>query len=150
MVRVKVYTEFGKWCLNEIRGLKEGVELEGIFNPINNAFDFKWKGEDAMLWIGHNAEVITPHWEEASARAILRNRIHDLLPEQYMMLSEPVSVMYQGACDEAPHPVKITMVGRYGKLGHCKLVSDVDQLFSINDATPEECLEILNKLPMQQ
>ena len=101
-----------------------------------------------MLWIGHNAEIITPHWEEASARAILRNRIHDLLPGQYMMLSEPVTIMYQGACDEVPHPVKITMVGRYGKLGHCKLVSEDDQLFSIQDVTPEECMEILNKLPM--
>ena len=148
-VRVKIYTEFDRWCLAEIRGLKEGKELEGVVNTQNNAFDFKWNGEDAMLWIGHNAEILVPHWEEASARAILRNRIHDLLPEQYMMLSEPVSIMYQGACDEVPHPVKITMVGRYGKLGHCKLVSEVDQFFSINDATPEECLSILNKLPMQ-
>ena len=148
-VRVKIYTDFGKCCLEEIRGLKEGTELEGVVNPINNAFDFKWKGEDAMLWIGHNAEVITPHWEETSARAILRNRIHDLLPEQYMMLSEPVSIMYQGACDEVPHPVKITMIGRYGKLGQCKLVSEMDQLFSLNDATPDECLKILNKLPLQ-
>lgn len=145
-VRVKVYTEFGKWCLNEIRGLKEGVELEGIFNPINNAFDFKWNGDDAMLWIGHNAEVITPHSEESSARAILRNRIHDLLPEQYMMLPEPVTIMYQGACDEVPHPVKVTMVGRYGKLGHCKLVSECDQLFSLNEITSDECLDILKSI----
>ena len=148
-VRVKIYTEFGKCCLAEIRGLKEGTELEGVVNPRNNAFDFKWNGEDAMLWIGHNAEVITPHWEKASAHAILRNRIHDLLPEQYIVLSEPITIMFQGACDEVPHPVKITMVGRYGKLGHSKLVSEADQLFSINDATPEECLEILNKLSMQ-
>ena len=144
--RVRIYTEFGKNCLAEIRCLKEGVELEGVFNTQNNAFDFKWNGEDAMLWVGHNAEVITPHWEEASARAILRNRIHDLHPGQCMMLSKPINIMYQGACDEVPHPVKITMVGRYGKLGHCKLVSEVDQLYSLNEATPEECLAILNSL----
>lgn len=57
-VRVKVFTEFGKWCLFEIRGLKEGTELEGRFNPRNNAFDFTWNGGDAMLWVGHNAEII--------------------------------------------------------------------------------------------
>lgn len=145
-VRVKIYTKFGKYCLSEIRGLKEGAELEGILNPVNMAFDFKWKGEDAMLWVGHNAEVLSTHWEEASARAILRERIKDLLPGQQEMLSEPVEIMYQGAVDECPHPVKIKEVGRYGKLGHCKLVSEVDQLFSINDATPEECLSILDNL----
>ena len=51
-------TEFGKWCLAEIRGLKEGTELEGKFNPRNNAFDFSWQGQDAMLWIGQNGELI--------------------------------------------------------------------------------------------
>ena len=56
--RVKVFTEMGKWCLFEIKGLKEGTVLSGIFNPINKAFDFKWKGEDAMLWIGANAELV--------------------------------------------------------------------------------------------
>lgn len=57
-VRVKIYTEFGKCCLAEIRGLKDGTELEGVINPRNNAFDFKWNGQDAMLWIGHNGELI--------------------------------------------------------------------------------------------
>lgn len=56
--RVKVTTEFGKWCLAEIRGLIEGTELEGKFNPQNNAFDFSWQGQDAMLWIGQNGELI--------------------------------------------------------------------------------------------
>lgn len=55
---VKVTTELGKWCLAEIRGLKEGTELEGKFNPRNNAFDFSWQGQDAMLWIGQNGELI--------------------------------------------------------------------------------------------
>lgn len=57
--RVKVITEFGKWCLMEIRGLKEGTELEGSYNPRNKAFDFSWNGQDAMLWVGQNAELIT-------------------------------------------------------------------------------------------
>ena len=148
-VRVKIYTGFGKCCLAEIRELKEGVELEGVFNPRNNAFDFKWNGEDAMLWIGHNAEILTPHWEEASARAILRNRINDLLPSQYEKLSEPVEILYQEEGAEEPYKVKITEVGRYGKRGSCRLVSEYDQLYSINEATPEECLKILHKLPIR-
>lgn len=56
--RVKVLTEFGYWCLAEIRGLKEGQELEGRYNPVNKAFDFSWNGHDAMLWIGQNGELI--------------------------------------------------------------------------------------------
>lgn len=56
--RVKVLTEFGKWCLCEIRGLKEGTILEGKYNPVNKAFDFSYNGEDAMLWIGQNGELI--------------------------------------------------------------------------------------------
>lgn len=57
--RVKVTTDFGYWCLAEIRGLKEGTELEGVYNPRNKAFDFSWHGQDAMLWVGQNAELIT-------------------------------------------------------------------------------------------
>lgn len=56
--KVKVLTEFGYWCLNEIRGLKEGTILEGLYNPKNKAFDFTYKGQDAMLWVGENAELI--------------------------------------------------------------------------------------------
>lgn len=55
---VKVTTDFGYWCLAEIRGLKEGTVLEGKYNPVNNAFDFSWQGQDAMLWIGQNGELI--------------------------------------------------------------------------------------------
>lgn len=51
-------TDFGYWCLAEIRGLKEGTELEGRYNPVNKAFDFTWNGNDAMLWIGQNGELI--------------------------------------------------------------------------------------------
>lgn len=56
--RVKVLSDFGYWCLAEIRGLKEGTIVEGRFNPVNNAFDFSYNGQDAMLWIGHNGELI--------------------------------------------------------------------------------------------
>ncbi|KXU57873.1 hypothetical protein [Prevotella bivia] len=58
-VRVKIITEFGKYCLYEIHGLKEGTELEGRYNPANKAFDFTWRGTDAMLWVGQNAELIS-------------------------------------------------------------------------------------------
>lgn len=56
--RVKVSTDFGYWCLAEIRGLEEGTELEGRYNSINKAFDFTWNGQGAMLWIGQNGELI--------------------------------------------------------------------------------------------
>lgn len=56
--RVKVTTDFGYWCLAEIRGLKEGTVLEGVYNLRNKAFDFSWHGQDAMLWVGQNAEII--------------------------------------------------------------------------------------------
>lgn len=54
---VNVQTEFGRHCLYEIKGLKEGEILEGLYNPKNNAFDFYWNGEGAMLWIGQNGEL---------------------------------------------------------------------------------------------
>lgn len=56
--RVKALTEFGYWCLAEIRGLKEGTVLEGRYNPKNKAFDFTYNGQDAMLWIGENAVLL--------------------------------------------------------------------------------------------
>ena len=52
--RVKVQTERGYWLLAEIRGLKEGTELTGRYCERNNAFDFDWNGQDAMLWIENN------------------------------------------------------------------------------------------------
>ena len=45
---VKVLTDFGYWCLAEIRGLKEGTILEGRFNPKNKAFDFSYNGQDCI------------------------------------------------------------------------------------------------------
>lgn len=56
--KVKVTTEFGYWCLFEIKGLKEGTVVEGRFNPNNNSFDFSWNGMDSMLWIGQNGELV--------------------------------------------------------------------------------------------
>lgn len=55
---VKVQTSFGKYSLNEIRGLKEGEVLEGWYNKQNKAFDFTYKGNDAMLWVDQNCELI--------------------------------------------------------------------------------------------
>lgn len=56
---VKVTTSWGATCLREIRGLKEGDVLEGLYTPINKAFDFTFNGESAMLWIGENARLIS-------------------------------------------------------------------------------------------
>ena len=61
--RVKIITDFGYWCLAEIRGLKEGTILESRYNPINKAFDFSWNGQDAMLWIEQNGELISTEKE---------------------------------------------------------------------------------------
>ena len=75
-VKVKIFTEFGYWCLAEIRGLKEGTILEGSYNPENNAFDFTYQGQDAMLWVNQNAELIsaedtTPaYWGRTRSEAI--------------------------------------------------------------------------------
>lgn len=55
---VEVKTEFGKYCLWEIKGLKEGVILEGRYNPVNKAFDFSFNGQEAMLWIGQNGRLV--------------------------------------------------------------------------------------------
>ena len=56
--RVKVLTEFGYWCLAEIRGLKEGTVLECRYIPKIKAFDFTYNGQDAMLWIVENAVLL--------------------------------------------------------------------------------------------
>lgn len=56
---VKVSTKFGACCLWEIKGLKEGTILDGVYNPANKAFDFVFNGEDAMLWIGEDGELIS-------------------------------------------------------------------------------------------
>lgn len=56
---VKVSTKFGAYCLWEIKGLKEGIILDGIYNPANKAFDFTFNGEDAMLWIGEDGKLVS-------------------------------------------------------------------------------------------
>lgn len=55
---VKVSTERGYWLLTEIRGLKEGTVVEGKYNADKERFDFSWRGQDAMLIVGENCEVL--------------------------------------------------------------------------------------------
>ena len=56
---VKVSTEMGYWCLAEIRCLKEETDLEDRYKHINKAFYFTFNGQDSMLWIGQNGELIS-------------------------------------------------------------------------------------------
>lgn len=56
--QVKVLTEMGYWCLWEIKGLKEGTIVEGVFTEETKAFDFFWNGQGVMLWIGQNAILV--------------------------------------------------------------------------------------------
>lgn len=57
---VEVTTSWGRTCLGEIgRDLKEGTVLDGYYYPVSKAFDFYWKGEGAMLWIGDNGRLVS-------------------------------------------------------------------------------------------
>lgn len=57
---VEVTTSWGRTCLREIgRDLKEGTVLDGYYYPVSKAFDFYWKGEGAMLWIGDNGRLVS-------------------------------------------------------------------------------------------
>lgn len=57
---VEVTTSWGRTCLREIgRDLKEGTVLDGYYYPVSKAFDFNWKGEGAMLWIGDNGRLVS-------------------------------------------------------------------------------------------
>ena len=57
---VEVTTSWGRTCLREIgRDLKEGTVLDGYYYPVSKAFDFYWKGEDVMLWIGDNGRLVS-------------------------------------------------------------------------------------------
>lgn len=143
---VTVLTEQGRCLLNEIRGLKEGTVVTGTYDSVNRAFDFKWQGLDAVLWIGDNAEL----FHETGAKTCkgkLREYIKNLRDNQCVVLTPYVDIMYKGYCDEVAHPVKIVCVGRYTKSGHCKLEDELGRLFSLKDATEEECFRILNALP---
>ena len=150
--KVKVSTEFGKWCLAEIRGLEEGTVLLGRYNPVNKAFDFVWKGEGAMLWIGENGELLEvdkAHNNISTPRNNLRCMILALGCDEYIKLTTPVTIIYHEDDEEFATQVKITEVGRYGKLGHCKLVDEFGQLFSLKEISQSECEEIINALPEQ-
>ena len=56
--QVKVLTEMGYWCLWEIKGLKEGTVVEGVYTEETKAFDFFWNRQGVMLWIGQNAILV--------------------------------------------------------------------------------------------
>lgn len=57
-VRIKVLTEEGRYCLQEIKGLKEGAVIEGRISDYNDkAIDITWQGEDAVLWLGENCVI---------------------------------------------------------------------------------------------
>ena len=57
---VEVTTSWGRTCLREIgRDLKEGTVLDGYYYPVSKAFDFNWKGDGAMLWIGDNGRLVS-------------------------------------------------------------------------------------------
>lgn len=83
---VKVTTDFGKWCLWEIKGLKEGMVLDGMYNPKNKAFDFTFKGQDAMLWIGQNG-VLVSLGEGQKHKYMMLNRL--LLDCEYFIKQIP-------------------------------------------------------------
>lgn len=57
---VEVTTSWGRTCLREIgRDLKEGTVLDGYYYPVSKAFNFTWKREGAMLWIGDNGRLVS-------------------------------------------------------------------------------------------
>lgn len=146
-VRVKVTTETGKHCLREIHGLKEGTILEGRYSPINKSFDFIWDDEHAMLFVGDNAELLVAEKRRGSIstpRNNLRRIILRLNYNEYVKLDNPVTILYYRD-DEFATQVKITEVGCYGRAS--KLVSEFNQLFSLNDASQQECAAIIDALP---
>lgn len=57
--KVMVITEFGNWCLNEIRGLKEGTIIKGRYCEAARSVDFKFNGKDATLWRMQNCIILT-------------------------------------------------------------------------------------------
>ena len=147
-VRVKIFTETGKHCLSEIHGLKEGTILEGRYCPINKSFDFVWDGEPAMLWVGDNAQLLVlkkKSSSKSSQRNILRRIILRLNYNEYVKLENPVTILYCSDDVEFRTHVKITEVGCHGRAS--KLVSEFDQLFSLNDASQQECAAIIDALP---
>ena len=53
-VKIKSITNDGKYCLSEIKGLKDGKYINGEYNPKSNSVLFDWNGEKAVLFIGEN------------------------------------------------------------------------------------------------
>lgn len=147
-VIVKITTDTGRHCLREIHGLKEGAILEGRYCPINKSFDFVWDGEPAMLWVGDNAQLLVSRKESSSKstpRNTLRRIILRLNYNEYVKLEKPVTIIYCSNDEEFKTQVKITEVGCHGRAS--KLVSEFNQLFSLNDASEKECAAIIDALP---
>lgn len=90
-VVVKNLTSMGASCLHDIKGLTEGTIIEGRFNPANNAVDFKWNGNDAVLWVGENCQICESKKKATSARVRLSNAIRSLVaPGERRALRFPV------------------------------------------------------------
>lgn len=147
-VRVKVLTERGKHCLREIYGLKEGTILEGKYCPINKSFDFVCDDEPAMLLVGETAELLVAE-KRRSSRSTPRNNLRRIIfrlnCHEYVKLNNPVTILYSADYDEFRTQVKITEVGCHGRAS--KLVSEFNQFFSLNDASQDECAEIIDAMP---
>lgn len=55
---VKIKNEDGKYLLQEIRGLKEGTIIDGVYNPTNKSISFVFNGYDSVLYVGYNCELL--------------------------------------------------------------------------------------------
>lgn len=147
-VRVKIITETGSYCLREIHGLKEGTILEGIYCPINKSFDFIFDEGHAMLYVGENAELLVAE-KKRSSRSTPRNNLRRMILRlnynEYVKLENPVTILYCADDEEFRTLVKITEVGCHGRAS--KLVSEFNQLFSLNDASQQECAAIIDAMP---
>lgn len=62
-VKVRIITKTGAYCLKEIKGLEENTIIEGTYNPKNKSFKFIHNEQNAILWIGENAELIEQYNE---------------------------------------------------------------------------------------
>lgn len=58
IVKVKVMTIEGRYCLEEIHGLKEGVVLSGVLNENGESVSIVFNGEPCVLSLGHNCTEV--------------------------------------------------------------------------------------------
>lgn len=97
MAVVRAKTEFGKRCLREINGLREGTLLKGTYYPESGAFDFKYDGHDVMLWVGQNAELVTIGEEQESYYMMLDRLMYDC---KFFIRIPNNSMLYYGSIAE--------------------------------------------------